>query len=129
MLSTYARNLLLNWLLTAGAATRPTTWYISLHTGDPGKTGANELLVAVDADYVRKLAAFGTATVEVSPTTGDLTWTADVAATTYVITHIGLWDALTAGNFLQGGALAVPETVVASGSLVLAAGRAIASLN
>jgi hypothetical protein len=128
MLSTYSRNLLLNWLLTTGAATRPTAWYISLHTADPGKTGANELLVETDSAYVRKLAAFGTATLEVSPTTGDLTWTAAAAATAHTITHIGLWDALTAGNFLQGGALAVAEPRVASSSLVLAAGRAVASL-
>lgn len=128
MLSTFSRNLLLNWLLTAGAAVRPTTWYISLHTGDPGKTGANELLVATDADYVRKLAAFGAATLEVSATTGDLTWTADVAATAYDVTHVGVWDALTGGNFILGGALAVPEGVVAGGSLVLATGRCIAAL-
>ena len=128
MLSTFSRNLLLNWLLTAGAAVRPTAWYISLHIGDPGKTGANELVIGTDADYVRKLAAFGASTLEVSATTGALTWTADVAATTYSVTHIGIWDALSGGNFILGGALAVPETVVASGSLVLGTGRAIAAL-
>lgn len=128
MLSTFSRNLLLNWLLTTGAAVRPTTWFISLHVGDPGKTGANELVIGTDASYVRKAAAFGAATLEVSATTGDLTWTAGAAATTYNVTHIGIWDALTAGNFILGGALAVPETVVASGSLVLGTGRCIAAL-
>lgn len=128
MISTHARNLLLNWMMTAGAATRPTAWYVSLHVADPGKTGANELDIGTDADYVRKLAAFDTATVETSATTGDLTWTADVAATPYSVTHIGVWDALSGGNFLIGGALTVPESVVANGSLVLATGRCIASL-
>ena len=128
MLSTFARNLLLNWLLTAGVVTRPTAWHVSLHVGDPGKTGANELVVGTDADYVRKSATFGTATVETSAITAGLTWTADVAATTYIVTHIGVWDAATAGNFIIGGALAVPETVVASGSLVLGTGRCIAAL-
>lgn len=128
MLSTFSRNLLLNWLLTAGTAVRPATWFISLHVGDPGKTGANELVVGTDADYVRKAGAFGAATLEVSATTGDVTWTADVAATTYIVTHIGIWDAATGGNFILGGELAVPETVIASGSLVLGAGRCIAAL-
>lgn len=128
MLSAFARNLLLDWMMTAGAVTRPTAWYISLHTGDPGTTGANEVLVATDASYVRKLAAFGAAAAGQSANTGALTWTANAAATTYVVTHIGVWDALTAGNFIIGGALAVPETVVASGSLVLGIGRGIAAL-
>ncbi|MGE4338837.1 MAG: hypothetical protein AB7E55_23090, partial [Pigmentiphaga sp.] len=61
MISAFARNLLLDWLLTAGAATRPTTWFISLHVGDPGTTGANEVLVATDADYIRKAVVFGAA--------------------------------------------------------------------
>jgi len=128
MLSTFSRNLLLNWMLTAGVVTRPTAWHVSLHVGDPGKTGANELVIGTDANYVRKAAAFGAATLEVSATTGDLTWTAAAGATTYSVTHIGIWDALTGGNFILGGALAVPETVVASGSLVLGTGRCIAAL-
>lgn len=128
MISTYARNLILNWLLTTGAVTRPTTWFVSLHVGDPGKTGANEVDTGTDADYIRKAATFATATLEVSPTTGALTWTGDVAASTYDVTHIGLWDAEVGGNFLQGGALAIPEQMVASGSIVLAAGRVISSL-
>lgn len=129
MLSTFSRNLLLNWLLTAGAATRPTAWYVSLHTADPGKTGASEVLVGTDANYARKSASFGTATTETSATTADLTWTAAAGATTYTVTHIGIWDAASGGNFIMGGALAVSETVVASGSLVLATGRCIAALS
>lgn len=128
MLSTHARNLLLNWLLTVGAATRPTAWHVSLHTGDPGKTGANELVVGTDADYARKAATFGAATLEVSATTGALTWTAAAGASAHNITHVGVWDAATAGNFILGGALAVAEPRVASGSTVLGIGRCIAAL-
>lgn len=127
-LSTYTRNLLLNYALTTGAVVRPVAWHISLHTSDPGKTGAGEVLVATDSAYVRKVATFGAATLEVSAITAGLTWTAAAAATTYIVTHIGVWDAATGGNFLLGGALAVSETVVAGGSVVLGAGRAIAAL-
>ena len=38
-LSDYAENLLLNWLMTAGAATRPTTWYVALYTAAPSDSG------------------------------------------------------------------------------------------
>ena len=58
-LSDYAENLVLTWLLTATAATRPSAWYVALHTGDPGETGAsNEVVVGTDADYVRKAITF-----------------------------------------------------------------------
>lgn len=127
-LSTHARNLLLNWLLTAGAATRPTTWYVSLHVGDPALTGANELTTGTDADYARQAVTFDAASGGLTDNTGALTWTADVAATSHDITHIGVWDALTTGNFLLGGALAVAEPRIASASTVLPIGRCIASL-
>jgi len=127
-ISTYAGNLVLDWLLSTATATRPTTWYLSLHTADPGLTGANELLTSVDADYVRKAITFAAASGLTKATDAGVTWTADAAATTYIVTHIGVWDALTAGNFLSYGELAVPETIVASGALNLSAGRVIASI-
>lgn len=127
-ISTYAGNLVLDWLLSTATATRPTTWYLSLHTADPGLTGANELLTSVDADYVRKAITFAAASGLTKATDAGVTWTAASTATTYIVTHVGIWDALTAGNFLSYGKLAVPETVVASGALNLSAGRVIASI-
>jgi hypothetical protein len=128
MLSSYARDLLLSWMLTNGAAVRPTTWFISLHTGDPGTTGANELLVGTDADYLRQAVTFDAPSGGQAPNLGSLSWTADVAATTHDITHIGVWDAASAGNFLLGGGLAVPENRIAGSTMVLAVGRAIGRL-
>jgi len=127
-LSTFAGNLVLDWLLSTATATRPTAWYLSLHTGDPGLTGANELVVGTDADYVRKAITFAAAASLAKATDAGVTWTANAGATPYIVTHIGIWDALTAGNFLAYGALAVPEPVAAGGALNLAAGRVIATL-
>ena len=127
-ISTFAGNLALNWLLDDTAVTRPTAWYLSMHVGDPGLTGANELVVGTDADYVRKASTFAAASSLAKATDLGVTWTAAAGATTYIVTYIGVWDALTAGNFLAYGALAVPETVIAGGSLNLAAGRVIATL-
>lgn len=127
-ISTYAGNLVLDWLLSTASATRPTAWYLSLHVGAPGLTGANELTTGTDADYVRKSITFAAAASLAKASNAGVTWTADVAATTYIITHIGIWDALTTGNFLSGGALAVPETIVASGTFNLSTGRAIATI-
>lgn len=128
-LSTYAGNLVLDWLLSAEAVTRPTGWYLSLHVGDPGLTGANELVIATDADYVRKAITFAAASAKQKATSASVTWTAAATATTYIVTHVGIWDALTAGNFLAYGALAIPETIAASGSFNLAAGRGISTIS
>ena len=126
--STYGGNLVLDWLLSATAVTRPTAWYLSLHTADPGLTGASEVVVGTDADYVRKSVTFAAAASRSKATDSAATWTANAGATTYVVTHVGVWDALTAGNFLAYGALTVSETVVASGTFNLSIGRFIASL-
>lgn len=129
MLSTYMRNLLLAWGFTTGSATRPTTWYLSLHTADPGLTGTSEVTIGTDSDYVRKAVTFAAPSGGQAANTGAITWTANAGATTYTVTHIGVWDALTTGNYLGGGELAVPETVVAGASLPLAIGRAIQALS
>lgn len=83
--------------------------WCSLHTADPGKTGANE---AVGGPYMRlSLAQF--AALDDIGTAKRLRNAAvlsfQVAAATY--THIGIWDAQNAGNFLGGGALSAPATV------------------
>lgn len=104
---------LLDHVLGNAAYTAPATVYISLHTADPGETGANE---ATGTGYAR------------DPLTNDATnWPAAAAglksngvavvfATPGVggwgtVTHFGIWDAVTAGNFLFGGALAVSKTI------------------
>jgi len=83
--------------------------WISLHTADPGPTGQNE---ASGNPYARKTLDHFTAVDDdgaakrvrnVPPLF------IQVAAGTY--THLGLWDAVSAGNFLGGGPLSSPATV------------------
>ena len=38
-LSDYAEKLVLDWLMTAGAVTRPTAWYLALYTVAPSDSG------------------------------------------------------------------------------------------
>lgn len=57
----YAETLTLNYLLTAAAVTRPSNWYVALHTADPTETGAVAEL-AVGNGYARQPVEFdGTA--------------------------------------------------------------------
>jgi len=83
--------------------------WCSLHTADPGKTGASE---AAGGPYVRRSADAYTPVDDSGSSKrvrGAIVLSFQVPAGTY--THIGLWDAQSGGNFLGGGALSSPATV------------------
>ena len=129
-LTNHAEDLLLTWMFTATAATRPTAWYAALHTGDPGEAGsANEVLVGTDADYVRKSITFDDPTSGQSPSLGAATWTVDAGSGGYTVTHLSIWDASTSGNCLIKGALPVSRSLAASQVLTFAIGDIIAALD
>lgn len=88
------------------------TIYVSLHSGDPSTTGANEL---TGNGYERQLVAFTAAGADgitentlletFGPSTGT-DWTA--------ATHFGLWSAATEGTFHGGFALTTPRTITST---------------
>ena len=69
------------------------TW-LSLHTADPGQTGASEATGGSPA-YARKQTTWGAADASGIATGSQVTF--DVPAAT--ITHVGFWSASTAGTF------------------------------
>lgn len=54
--STYTQTNILNALLRGETMPLPTGTFVSLHTGDPGVTGANEVTTAAWPGYVRRKA-------------------------------------------------------------------------
>jgi len=99
-----------------------TTLYLSLHTNDPGETGANEVTAS---DYARQPIARSTtawnAPADV-PSGGRertnqpaVTWP-NPTANWGTITHIGLWDSQTGGQLLWVYQLPSPVTVTAGGN-------------
>lgn len=98
---------------TAGGTLKAS--FASLHTGDPGVTGDDEVTTA-GAIYARQAATWAAA----ASATKDMTATPefDVPAGT-TITHFGLWTASTAGSFIGGGALSDDETFGAQGTYTL----------
>ena len=84
--------------------------YISLHTGDPGETGASNVLT--DSGYARKSASFGAAVSGAGTCTNDaeVVFNAIADAGPFVVTHFAIWDALTSGNCLIKGALATSKS-------------------
>lgn len=91
-----------------------TTVYVQLHTADPGAAGTTSISVG---STTRNIITWN------APAAGSMTlatlgaWTNGSATET--ITHISLWDASTAGNFLQSGALSVGQAWVSTNTLTL----------
>jgi len=125
--TTYGGNLVLNFLLNTETATRPTAWWVALHTGDPGVAGtANELVVGTDPDYVRKSVTFAAAASRQALSAGAASWTAGTTAG-YNITHVSIWDAETAGNCLLAAAKPVVVAVTTGAVTTFAIGEIIAN--
>ncbi len=103
-ISNYAENKILDAVFnnTSYAVTTP---YVSLHTADPGETGASEV---GGGSYARQSASFGAASSGAVSNDVAITFTGMPIAT---VTHIGVWDASSSGNFLWGGALAASKSV------------------
>lgn len=102
--STYLAGKVIDHLLRNQAYTPPTTVYVSLHTGDPGSNGASE---ATGGSYARQAVTLDAASSKASQNGGAVSFTGMPAAT---ITHVGLWDAASSGNFLMGGSLSASKT-------------------
>lgn len=126
-LTTYAETLILAWFLTNGTATRPTAWYVALHTADPTEAGnVAEVTVGVDADYVRKAVTFGAPSGDQGSNSGDVSWTAASGATTHTVTHASVWDALSGGNCLLHAPLLAARSRTASSVLTFPIGEIVA---
>ena len=127
-------DLLMTWAFTTTAVTRPTTWFVALHTDDPGVDGsANEVLVANDAGYIRKAVTFDdpidASGVAMALSNAQVSWTVDAGSSGYTVTHASIWDAETGGMALMKSALMVPRTLAASGVLTFNVGEVVAALD
>jgi hypothetical protein len=103
-------NLANKWLDTlraAGAAFGPITPYVKLHIGDPGSAGtANP---SVLAPTTRNAATFSAAASgSIALASNPTAWTAG-AGSQETISHISVWDASSAGNYLWSAAITTPQ--------------------
>ena len=116
--STVSANNTLDWQLGGANPTRPTTRYVSFHTADPGSTGASEV-TTVGTGYARTSMAWNAAAAKSATNSG----TIDITATGAFgpVTFWGVWDAVTAGNFLYGGAVTTSKTYATGDHLTVAA--------
>jgi hypothetical protein len=96
-----------------GVAYPAVTVYVKLHTADPGAAGAT----AASALTTRNAVTFNAPTGSGPVTMTLASLSAFTMTATETITHISLWDAPTAGNFLESGALTAGIPVIAESTL------------
>lgn len=125
--STYTRNNTINALLRGVAFPLPAGTYVSLHTADPGTTGASEVSTAAWPNYVRRNAeqggAIGTgwtaSTTGTSSNTKQLPFPNMNGGTPITVTHFAVWDALSGGNCLESGPLNITR-ILGTGDIFIA---------
>ena len=109
-LSDYAEKLLLDWMMTTGSATRPTAWYVGLFTAAPSDSGGGTEVSG--SGYARQSATFDAASSPGGTTSNsaDISFTAS-GGNWGTITHIGIFDAVSAGNLLWHGSMTASKVV------------------
>ena len=120
-LSDHAENLLLNFLMTTGTATRPTNWYLALYTAAPNDAGGGTEVSG--NGYSRQSVSWDAAsgTGGTTSNSGAVTFTAS-GGNFGNVTHIGIFDASSGGNLLWHGAMAAAKQVNAGDSIQFATG-------
>jgi hypothetical protein len=120
-MSNYLENALINVTLRATAYTAPTTVYVALFTSDPTDAGTGTEVSG--GAYARTAVTFAAPSNGVSLNSADVTFPTCTLAWG-IVTHIGLYDALTSGNLLYHTPLDASKTVdtgdifkISSGSL------------
>lgn len=107
--SSYLKNKWLNALRNTSFVVAQV--YVSLHTADPGDTGASEVSGGSPA-YARKSLTLAAASAGETDASNQPVF--DVPAAT-TVAYVGFWDAATAGNFL-GSADVTDEAFAGQGT-------------
>jgi len=107
----------LRWVLGQTPGTPPPAFYVQLHIGDPGPDGTQNVAgESLRVEYVPDaINDAGGATGEADVVnTGDINWTS--LAATETLTHVSIWDDISAGDCWYKGDLVAPVQVVAGGN-------------
>lgn len=121
-LSDYAEKLILDWMMTTGSATRPTSWYVGLYTAAPSDAGGGTEVSG--NGYARESVTFASATSGAGTTSNSnvVTFTAD-GGDWGSVSHMGIHDAASGGNLIWHGSLAAAKSVLDGDSLEFAVGN------
>ena len=102
---------ILNKILRGIDFDHPVSLLVSLHTADPGETGANEI---ANGGYERQTVTYDAPSAKTALNPARVEWD-DMPACT--VTHVGLWDE--GGTFWWGGPLTASKILNAGDSFRL----------
>lgn len=107
--SNYLETEILDHVFGGAAYTAPATLYLALHTANPDEDGSGAEVSTTGTAYARQTVAFTTTGNTTSNTAAVEFPTA--TANFGTVTHVGVWDASTAGNLLAYAALTSSKTI------------------
>ena len=107
--SNYLETEILDHVFGGAAYTAPATLYLALHTANPDEDGSGAEVSTSGTAYARQTVAFTTSGNTTSNTSAVEYATA--TANFGTVTHVGVWDASTAGNLLAYAALTSSKTI------------------
>jgi len=97
----------LNYLFTATSVTRPTAWYVALFTSNPDEDASGTEVSG--GAYARQSVAF---TVSGNTASNSAAIEFPTATASYgTVTHIGVFDASSAGNLIAYAALSTSKAI------------------
>ena len=121
-MSDYLENKILDYVLRDSADWAPSTVYLALHTASPADDEGG-----AEVDVARQAIEFDAAhaTTGVTQNTNIETFTSMPVA---VVTHIGIWDHVSAGNLLYHTQVTTSKAVLAGDTITVAAGAVTVTL-
>lgn len=107
--SNYLETEILDHVFAGNAYTAPTTLYLALHTADPAEDGSGAEVSTSGTAYARQTVTF-TVSGDTATTSAAVEY-ATATANFGTVSHVGVWDASTAGNLLAFAALTSSKTI------------------
>lgn len=107
--SNFLETEILDHVFGGAAYTAPATHYLALFTAAPGETGGGTEVTTVGSAYARLPVAF-TTTGNTTSNTAAVEY-ATATATFGTVTHVGVFDAVTAGNLMAYATLSSSKTI------------------
>jgi len=110
----------LQWVFTTGSPTRPTSWYLALFTSNPDEDGSGTEVSTSGTAYAREAVTF-TVSGNAATNSGAIEY-ATATASFGTVSHVGVYDASTAGNLIAYAALSSSKAIDTGDILRIPAG-------
>ena len=124
--SNYLENKLIDHSLGTTAYTAPSAVYVALFTSDPTDAGTGTEVSG--GGYARQSATFAAASSGSASTNATVTF--PTATANYgTVTHVGIYDASSAGNLLFHGAVTTSKTIETGDTFQISSGNLTISLD